>query len=516
MQDRAPRPGDDDLVAIACRRTTFEWTLRRLVLDLHGVTVSHGVAVDHLIATTTDNGRPQVTGVVTNDGTTIDADLVVAALGRRSAVARWSTDLGVELDVEEEDTGIVYLSRFYRLHADADLPETNGPIGGDIGYLKYGVFLGDNRTYSVTLAVRTGDDELRSMLLDPATFDRAARTLPATATWAEADRAEAITPVEVMGGLVNRRTRFTDDAGDPYLLGLHAVGDAHTCTNPLYGRGCSLAMVQAHLLAQALRVRPDDALARGREYEAACDREILPWYRASVHQDRINREQAAREKAIAAGTIEADDTNTDPAQFAQDVLREGLMPAVRTDPDVFRAFIRTFNLLTTPDAMLTDSDVFGRVLAAYQDRENRPPEPVLGPPRQEMLAALLGVALQERCSRCEGGAGAAPQSGRGSAKPGSPTANQSRKRSEPAAVAAGRIAPLGNRRSRSAPMIDDGRGSNDGNRPCDPRNESFDPVGPEGQPPATACMIESVPPSGTGVSRPCRKRTSSSSTNRFT
>ena len=387
MNDREPRPGDDDLVAIACRRTTFEWTLRRLVLDLHGVTVSHGTAVDHLVATN-EEGRPRVTGVVTNDGRTIDADLVVAALGRRSAVARWSADLGVDLDVEEEDTGIVYLSRFYRLHADAGLPETSGPIGGDIGYLKYGVFLGDNRTFSVTLAVRTGDDELRSMLLDPTTFDRAARTLPATAAWAEADRADAITPVEVMGGLVNRRTRFTDEAGNPYLLGLHAVGDAHTCTNPLYGRGCSLAMVQADLLALALRVEPDNALQRAREYEAACDREILPWYRASVHQDRMNREQAAREKAIAAGMVEVDDGDTDPAQFAQAVLREGLLPAVRTDPEVFRAFIRTFNLLTTPDAMMTDPAVFGRVLEAYHDRENRPPEPVLGPPRQEMLAAL--------------------------------------------------------------------------------------------------------------------------------
>jgi hypothetical protein len=44
--------------------------------------------------------------------------------------------------------------------------------------------------------------------------------------------------------------------------------------------------------------------------------------------------------------------------------------------------------LTTPEAMLTDADVFGRVLAAYQDRENRPPEPLLGPPRRDMLELL--------------------------------------------------------------------------------------------------------------------------------
>ena len=193
-----------------------------------------------------------------------------------------------------------------------------------------------------------------------------------------------------MGGLVNRRVRYTDADGTPFVLGLHAVGDAHTCTNPLYGRGCSLAMVQADLLAQAMTAHPDDALERGRMYEAACTSEVLPWYRASVQQDRVNREQAEREKAIAAGTLDPDDASGDPAQFAQDVMRQGLMPAVRTDPAVFRAFIRTFNLLTTPDAMLTDAEVFGRVLEAYQDRDNRPPEPVARPPTRRDARSARG------------------------------------------------------------------------------------------------------------------------------
>jgi 2-polyprenyl-6-methoxyphenol hydroxylase-like FAD-dependent oxidoreductase len=387
MADREPRDGDDELVALACRRTTFEWTLRKIVVDLHDVTLTHGTAVEDLL-TVNDGDRLRASGVVMADGTLIDADLVVAALGRRSAVPRWFAAHGVELDVDEEDTGIVYLSRFYRLHDDGELPETSGPLGGDLGYLKYGVFPGDNRTYSVTLAVQTDDGELRARLLDSDNFDRAARALPATAMWAEAGRADSITPVEVMGGLVNRRIRYTDGKGEPLLLGFHAVGDAHTCTNPLYGRGCSLAMVQADLLADAIHAQPDDAVARARIYEEASVREVLPWYQASVHQDRLNRERAVREAAIAAGSIDAADTNNDPAQFAQEVMREGLMPAVRTDPDVFRAFIRTLNLLTTPDAMLTDADVFARVLDAFNDRENRPPEPVLGPPREEMLAVL--------------------------------------------------------------------------------------------------------------------------------
>src|SRR4051812_39030736 len=50
LTDRAPRPGDDELVAIACRRTTFEWVLRRLVLAEPHVTLEHGVAAHALDA----------------------------------------------------------------------------------------------------------------------------------------------------------------------------------------------------------------------------------------------------------------------------------------------------------------------------------------------------------------------------------------------------------------------------------------------------------------------------------
>lgn len=406
-----PEEGDDDLVAIACRRTTFEWVLRKVVLAEPGVELLDGVAADGLDATTDPaTGRPVVTGVhVTRDGVpqTISGDLVVVAGGRRTGLPRWLADLGAEPEVIEEDTGIVYFSRFYRLRHRAATPDQRGPIGGDLGYLKYAVFQGDNDTWSVTIAVRTGDDDLRARLLDPEVFDRAAEVLPATAPWVAPGVAQAITPVHVMAGLLNRRIAYLDDDGAPLALGVHAIGDAHTCTNPLYGRGCTLAMVQATLLADALAEHPDDADARARAYEAASEREILPWYQAAVAQDRMAREDAARERArkaaadaaipgpgapdAGAATGEAGgEAATEPADFLRDVMREGLLPAVRTDPVVFRAFLRAFNLLVAPDALLTDGDVIGRVMAAYQDRENRPPEPVLGPPRAEMLDALAG------------------------------------------------------------------------------------------------------------------------------
>ncbi len=304
-----------------------------------------------------------------------------------------------------EDTGIIYLSRFYRLHDDAELPPADGPIGGDLGYLKYAVFQGDNRTLSVTFALDSDDRELRTRLVEPTDFDRAARSLPATRPWADGAVTEAITEVHTMGGLINRKVTYVDDDGRPLVLGFHAVGDAHTCTNPLYGRGCSLAMVQANLLADALAEHPGrqpvDLVARSVAYEAASDREIRPWYRASVNQDRLNRQAAAeraaerdpdadapRDHVDDRATGQEDDADRTTREFMQSIMRDGLLPAVRTDATVFRAFVRAFNLLDPPELITSDPDVVNRVLAAYQARDERPPDEPLGPDRPHLLAAL--------------------------------------------------------------------------------------------------------------------------------
>ena len=56
---------------------------------------------------------------------------------------------------------------------------------------------------------------------------------------------------------------------------------------------------------------------------------------------------------------------------------------------MFRAFLRTFNLLTTPDALMRDGEIITRVLEVYNDRENRAPEPELGPSTREAFLSRL-------------------------------------------------------------------------------------------------------------------------------
>ncbi len=383
------QPDDDELVMLACRRTTFEWILRRRALAEGRVEFRTGVGASGLVAGAPidESGLPHIAGVRLADGSTVEADLTVVAAGRRSALSDWLVEAGTAPVTEEvDDTGIVYFSRFYRLRDGFDYPPRTGPIGGDLGYLKYGVFVGDNRTFSVTLAAPTDDDVLRRMLHDPAVFDHCARQLVATEPWLDG-RAEAITDeVHVMAGLLNRWRDYVVN-GVPVATGFVPVGDAVLCTNPLYGRGCSTAFWGAHLMASAVAANPNDVHAAVVAYDASLRAEIMPWYRSGVDQDA----EARRVSAALLSGVDPDGDTSDPRTFMRSVFREGLLPAVRTDAVVMRAFFRSLNLLTSPDAMMKDPEVGARVLAVWQTRDQREPEPRMGPARRADLLELLSA-----------------------------------------------------------------------------------------------------------------------------
>jgi 2-polyprenyl-6-methoxyphenol hydroxylase-like FAD-dependent oxidoreductase len=378
LTDHDPRPGDDELVAIACRRTTFEWVLRRLVLAEPGVQLLHGVAASSLdVAARRGRTRVRVVGV---DGT--PADLVVDARGPRSSSDEWFAGIGAAPVAEVlHESGIVYFSRFYRVCDAGAAPPMLGPIAADLGYLKFAIFLGDNGTFSVTFAVDRDDDVFRKGLARADAFERVALAVDAIAPWRADGFAEPITDVHVMAGLRNRyRPLFVGASaadGDPIVDGFVAVGDASVCTNPLYGRGCSLAFVHAFGLADALREHGEDLDGFERAFAGFTERELVPWFRSAIVQDDHARAVAsARAEPLSA---------EDPRAFMQEVFREGLLPALRTSPVVFRAFLRWFNLLATPNALMADPEVVAAVLAAYDDRAQRVAPPPLGPDRDAML-----------------------------------------------------------------------------------------------------------------------------------
>ncbi len=78
--------------------------------------------------------------------------------------------------------------------------------------------------------------------------------------------------------------------------------------------------------------------------------------------------------------------------ITRDFILNGLIPATRTDPDVFRAFFRAFNMLDSTDALMANPKVLEGSMTAHAQKDQRPPAPKLGPDREEFLAVLAGAS----------------------------------------------------------------------------------------------------------------------------
>ena len=376
IEDRAPRPGDEDLVLLCCRRITIEWVLRRAVTAEPGVVWRGGVGVAGLIASGTD-----VRGLRLADGTTVVADVVVVAGGRNSQVMDWIAELGgsVQPVEEESEAGIIYLSRFYRLREGKELPLlTKDGAGGDLGYVAFAGFYGDNRTFSITFGVPVGDRELMA-LRNEDVWEAAIRTLTPLAPWTADGLADPITGVESMARLRNRIRRLVVD-GEPVVTGLIVIGDAAMATNPWYGKGCSLAGIAAQALSEALTTHGRDRVALAHAMDEAMSTVMEPHYALACRQDddRIKLHAALHEGSEPDAAAAA----------ARDFVLHGLLPAARSDPDVFRRFFRSFNMLDAPDALMVDPVVLEAASTAHAAKEQRPPRPALGPPRDELLAVM--------------------------------------------------------------------------------------------------------------------------------
>src|SRR5262249_9776180 len=141
--------------------------------------------------------------------------------------------------------------------------------------------------------------------------------------------------------------------GEPLALGVCAIGDALIHTNPIVGRGCSLAWVSAFLLADALRRESEDARALALLYDAGIEREVVPWWRAQLAMDRDAIEvQATLKSGGDPYRIARDDGTQDAKAFTRSLMRDGLGHALRDDVVVMRAFMRVLNLLDPPQDVL--------------------------------------------------------------------------------------------------------------------------------------------------------------------
>ncbi len=432
--DLGPREkGDGELVLLGCRRAAFEWALERVARSEPGVEIREGVLVEGLTTRPgrSPDGAPRVTGLRVRSlpprtgepqrgvpwharsstlGTeqpagrrsTIKADLVIDASGRRSRAAEWLPEIGAQKPREKSiHTGIFYFTRFYRLTGERPPGATAGLVAGDVGWLKLATFPGDNDTFSITVGTDVGDEPLRAMA-DPEVFEAVIAAFPQIAVWRERGVSEPIdgpeTPVLVMGGLSNRLRSFVVD-GAPLVERFFSIGDAAYHTNPIYGRGATCALLSAVALADALAAHPDDFTAAALAYDARVKREIEPFWVSAAAADKLGRARTARDRRPSPSSLWS--LFSSPDRVVADILGHalavyfdrGLIPASRRDGQVYRAVMRVMNMLDEPRSGLLAPSVVARVLPviAQSIAAGEVERPFPGPTRDEALAIIARV-----------------------------------------------------------------------------------------------------------------------------
>ncbi len=377
--DRAPMAGDDELIGLGFRRPTFERTLCDWVTRHTTIDVRWSASVKGLVA---EKGSdvPRVRGVEFEDGTTLDADLVVAATGRHGAARRWLEEIGAgPVEESEADAGLAYFSRYYRLAEGATAPEQFGPLNAESGSIFVFTFPADHNTFTLAATPLADDAELRR-LKDNDAFTRVMEMIPRTAAWLSDGKAEPISDVAPLARIQDRRRRLVVN-GRPAATGIVLTADAAFCTNPVLGRGTSMAWMAGRYLTDAIAAHPDvenAALA----FDEVCESHLRPWYEDSLAVDRA---RFARMDALKRGDAPPVTDRSDPAAM----IGTAVQYAMAHDGVVFRAAVRRFNLLDPLDAIASNADVVERAISWWERRAELPaPDPVAS--RADLLAALAG------------------------------------------------------------------------------------------------------------------------------
>jgi 2-polyprenyl-6-methoxyphenol hydroxylase-like FAD-dependent oxidoreductase len=362
---------DAELQYLAVRRPLIEWALRRAVAAEPGVTIRAGARPDGLLVES-----ERVVGVRV-DGATVDADLVVDALGRRTPTHNWLAALGIDVEPPvSSDCGVVYYSRYYRCRPGFSPPD--GPWflspRGDLGYLAYASFPGDNGTFAALLAVPPGVPEWK-VFHDAVAFEAAIAQIPALASWANPHGVDPITPVMAMAGLRNSLR-----AGSP-APGLLAVGDAYGHTDPVLAHGLAFALVHAAKLAHV--VGDNDVVDAADDYVAATAPALRERYDFATALDE------QRLRMWLGGDVDFAHHDGDYALFT--IAAGGV--AATTDASLARVFLRRIGLLDSTRVLDDDLALRQRIEAAFAEAVKLP-RPRPGPTRAEMLETVRRTVAQ--------------------------------------------------------------------------------------------------------------------------
>jgi 2-polyprenyl-6-methoxyphenol hydroxylase-like FAD-dependent oxidoreductase len=375
ISDRAPRAGDERFPTVTARRPVLEQVLGRAADAEHGLEIHRGVSVRELAVRAYD-GLPHVTGVRTDSGKHLSADLVVDATGRRSQLPRWLEAAGARPVYEEvEDSGFMYYTRYFRSRNGA-LPEFRAPILTPVGTFSVLTLPSDNETWSVTIYASAGDRPLKR-LRDPDLWSALVAACPRHAQWLDG---KPITGVLPMSGINDRYRRFMI-GGRPVATGIAAVGDAYACTNPSNGRGMSLGLMHVQRLRDVTRAHLHAPRQFAEVWDEVTEAELTPWYRENVQEDRA---RAGEMEALCNGL------EPEPPSTTSAVLQRALLAAVPRDADAFRAFVASRCCLTRLEETFASPGFAEHILALASNSDGPPPADLS---RSQLLELLHGARM---------------------------------------------------------------------------------------------------------------------------
>ncbi|MFJ1756052.1 NAD(P)/FAD-dependent oxidoreductase [Kitasatospora sp. NPDC088134] len=322
-----------DLMIQSFTRDMLEAHVRERVLDLPGVSLRDGFAVDELLL---GPDRRRITGVAgpdrsTGHRTALTADFVVEAGGRSSRLPLLLAEAGLpQPPVREVLAKVDYVSQLYRIPPGT---RTDWKLVFETVYAPHArrggaVVTVDDAHWQVCLLSTDGEPVPRT---DTEVKEFAASLRSTRLT-------DAIAHAEPVGDTHHYRCRGNRwhryDRVQHLPTRLAVLGDAFCTFNPIYGQGLTAAAVQAEQLALAL-TRTHDLDTTARVFQRHAARRLhTPWLLATSADLGWHPESASYPHRLAH-------------RYLVETLHE-----LPDNPALYRRFARVQHMLTSPLAVL--------------------------------------------------------------------------------------------------------------------------------------------------------------------
>lgn len=272
-------------VSILClSRPCIEGYIRQRVRRITNVVCRSGVEIRSL---TSNLDNTCVTGIqIQKRGsaqlTSLTADLVVDATGRRSQSPHWLNALGYSPPTTSVvPVDVSYTTRIYQ-HDATLLPDAKGIFtlpAAPQGKRSGGLFPVEGDRWIVTLIGWLGD----CAPTDTAGFLDYAQSLPNSDIYTVIRQAQPLTESVVHKFPANRRHHYERLTHFPQ--GYIVLGDALCSPNPIYGQGMTMSALAAQALDRCLQTTPSASPYFAQRFFRAAARAIDNPWRLSVSED---------------------------------------------------------------------------------------------------------------------------------------------------------------------------------------------------------------------------------------